>query len=158
MKKIILFGLGGMLLAGLPALAAGPRTAVGLSEGEQLAITAGVAHACGADEDKLSTYEMIASRILVNPTRSAKEETAVLTEYARRKLRAYQEQKAAPEINCREVLSRFYKMPLFRSTVYRDGTVKLPDGSKIKPVRPVPTLPNKKPPQKPMKSKKTRAK
>ncbi len=155
MKKIILIALGSILLTGLSAYAAGSRTADGLSEGDQLAITAGVALACGADDDKLATYEMIASRILVNPTRSDKEENAVLTAYAQSKLRAYQEQKKAPEMSCQEVLNRFYKLPLFKSTVYRDGTLKLPDGKKIKPVRPVqPTAPKKIPAQT-MDSKKT---
>ncbi len=157
MKKIILIALGTVLLTSSSVFAAGARTAEGLSESEQLAITAGLAYACGADADKLATYEMIASRILVNPTRSEKEEKAVLTSYAQRKLRASQEQKIAPEINCREVLNRFYKLPLFRSTVYRDGTLKLPDGTKIKPVRPITPVSQERQPQKPsQKQKNTR--
>ncbi len=150
MKKIILAGLTGILLVTSSAMASGPRTANGLDDVDKLAITAGAAQACGADEDKLDTYEMIASRILVNPTRSPAEETAVLKAYAQRKLRTLQEQKSAPELNCREVLSRFYKMPLFKSTVYRNGTLVLPDGTKIKPVRPI-QAPTSKQPQQPVK-------
>lgn len=148
MKKIILSCLCGTLLCTLPVLAEeGARTTKGLSDIDKLAITAGAAQACNADSDKLDTYEMIASRILVNPTRSEQEESAILTAYARKKLQTYQEQKSAPEINCSEVLARFYKLPLFRSTVYRNGTLKLPDGTVIKPVRPVQPSPKPRPKQ-----------
>ena len=151
MKKIILSCLWGTLLLTLPSLAEeGSRTMKGLSDIDKLAITAGAAQACNADSDRMDTYEMIVSRILVNPTRSEKEESAVLTAYAQRKLQTYQEQKASPEINCSEVLARFYKLPLFRSTVYRDGTLKLPDGTIMKPVRPLKANPKAQPKQ-PMK-------
>ncbi|MBQ9089622.1 MAG: hypothetical protein IJY58_01055 [Alphaproteobacteria bacterium] len=137
MKKIILYGILSLILFNSTICVAGSRTAKGLSEIDKLAITAGAAQACNADRDKMTTYEMIVSRILVNPTRSEQAEQAVLTAYARKKLQTYQEQKSSPEIDCHEVLERFNNMPLFRSTVYRDGTLKLPDGKIIKPVRPV---------------------
>lgn len=154
MKKITFFFLSSAL-TGILTMASfsvafaqeGARTASGLSDSDKLAITAGAAQACNADADKLDTYEMIASRILVNPTRSEKEENAVLTAYAQKKFQTYQEQKGAPEISCSEVLARFYKLPLFRSTVYRDGTLKLPDGKIIKPVRPLKPAPKAKPKQ-----------
>lgn len=147
MKKIIFLGLVSTLLFTSHICEASSRTAKGLSEIDKLAITAGAAQACGADRDKMTTYEMIVSRILVNPTRSTQAEQAVLTAYARKKLQTYQEQKSSPEIDCYEVLDRFNSMPLFRSTVYRDGTLKLPDGKIIKPVRPVQPTPQPRPKQ-----------
>lgn len=113
------------------------RTGNGLSDAEKAAILAGAAQACHADEDKLINYEVIISRVLVNPTSSEAEETAVLTAYARKKFQVYNEQKAAPEMDCSEVLHRFDNLEIFKSVVFEDGTVKLPDGKIIKPKRPV---------------------
>lgn len=113
------------------------RTSKGLTEVDKLAITAGAAQACLADSDKLKNYEVIVSRILANPTVSEKEETEVLTAYAQKKLQVYQEQKKAPEMDCQEVLRRFDSLPIFESVVYKDGTIKLPDGRTIKPKRPI---------------------
>ena len=113
------------------------RTSKGLSDAEKLAITAGAAQACLVDSDKLKNYEVIVSRILANPTVSEKEETEVLTAYAQKKLQVYQEQKKAPEMDCLEVLRRFDNLPIFKSVVYKDGTIQLPDGRKIQPKRPI---------------------
>lgn len=121
------------------------RTGNGLTDAEKLAIMAGAAQACQADQDKLINYEVIVSRILVNPTTSEQEETAVLTAYARKKFQVFNEQKVAPEMDCNEVLRRFDNLEIFKSVVYQDGTVKLPDGKVIKPKRPVVTSNNSKP-------------
>ncbi len=118
------------------------RTGNGLTDAEKLAIMAGAAQACQADHDKLINYEVIVSRILVNPTTSEQQETAVLTAYARKKFQVFNEQKAAPEMDCSEVLRRFDNLEIFKSVVYQDGTVKLPDGKVIKPKRPVVALNN----------------
>lgn len=139
MKKNIglLFCLTVFLIGQEVSADASTRTARGISETEQLGITAGVALACHADEEQLKNYEMIASRIIVNPVSTEKEEREVLRLYAQAKLKAYEEQIKFPEIACREVLNRFYNQPIFKSVVYRDGTIKLPDGKIIKPQRPV---------------------
>ena len=136
MKKILFILTSLSLLLTTPTLAQS-RTSKGLTEAEKLAITAGAAQACGADTDKLKNYEVIASRILVNQTATEKEETAALTAYARKKFEVYSEQKKAPEMYCSEVLNRFDNLPIFQSTVYQDGTLKLPDGKIIKPIRPL---------------------
>lgn len=136
MKKVILFCLSSVFFVS-SVVHAESRTANGLSDVEKLAITAGAAQACGANTDKLQTYEMIASRIIVNPLRSEAEENAALKVYAQKKLQTFQEQKSSPELNCQEVLARFNQMSLFKSTLYRDGTLKLPDGKVIKPMRPL---------------------
>ncbi len=134
MKKALIF----LLLTLMPVICqAQSRTGNGLTDAEKLAILAGAAQACQANQDKLINYEVIVSRILVNPTTSEQEETAVLTAYARKKFQVFNEQKAAPEMDCAEVLRRFDNLEIFKSVVYQDGTVKLPDGKIIKPVRPV---------------------
>ena len=112
------------------------RTSQGLSELQQLGITAGVAGACGAGE-KLKTFELIANRIIVNPTATVEEEKKQLKEFAAYKFSAYQEQKQRPTLSCREVIERFDSLPIFKSVIYADGTIKLPDGRIIKPQRPL---------------------
>ena len=69
------------------------RTLKGVSETEQLGISAGVALACKVDMEKLKNYEMIASRIIANPLKSEKAEKEALHIYAQAKLKAFAEQK-----------------------------------------------------------------
>ena len=47
-------------------------------------------------------------------------------------------------MNCVEVLERFEEQDIFDSVVYRDGTIKLPNGKVLKPKRPLPVSKNKK--------------
>ena len=124
------------LLMPLEALA-NSRTAKGVSVTEQLGISAGVALACQVDTDQLKNYEMIASRIIVNPLKTDKEEKEALNIYAKAKLKAFQEQKKKSLMRCSEVLKRFEKQDIFKSVVYRDGTIKMPNGKVIKPQRPI---------------------
>jgi hypothetical protein len=118
---------------------ANSRTMQGVSETEQLGISAGVALACHADQEQLKNYEMIASRIISNPLKTVEAEKAALRLYAQAKLKAYTEQKKQKLMNCNEVLSRFESQEIFKSVIYRDGTIKMPNGKVIKPERPVKT-------------------
>lgn len=119
-----------------PAGAQVARTAQGLSESEQLGITAGAALACNAGA-KLDDFELIASRIIANQASTAEVEKDEYTKFAQSKLKAYREQKDNPQMSCGEVLSSFNRLPIFRSVVYADGSVKMPNGSLLKPKRAV---------------------
>ncbi|MBO7245060.1 MAG: hypothetical protein J6V53_07285 [Alphaproteobacteria bacterium] len=123
---------------------ANSRTMKGVSETEQLGISAGVALACKVDKEQLKNYEMIASRIISNPISSEKAEKEALRLYAQAKLKAYTEQKKQKLMNCAEVLARFEEQEIFNSVVYRDGTIKMPNGKVIKPKRPLKTKKGKK--------------
>ncbi len=138
MKKNIslLFCIGFVTLMPLE-LFANSRTAKGVSVTEQLGISAGVALACQVDEEQLKNYEMIASRIIVNPLKTDKEEKEALNVYAKAKLKAFTEQKQKTIMQCSEVLKRFEKQDIFKSVIYRDGTIKMPNGQVIKPQRPI---------------------
>lgn len=137
MKKniLVLFCFGLMLIMPLEGMAAS-RTAKGVSLTEQLGISAGVALACQVDTDQLKNYEMIASRIIANPLKTEKEEKEALNVYAKAKLKAFQEQKKKTLMRCGEVLKRFEKQDIFKSVIYRDGTIKMPNGQVVKPQRP----------------------
>ncbi len=112
------------------------RTARGLSESEQLGVTAGAALACNAG-GKLDDFELIASRIIANQAPTAAAEKEEYTRYATYKLKTYREQKSNPQMTCGEVLETFNRLPIFRSVVYADGGVKMPNGKMLKPIRPV---------------------
>ncbi len=133
MKKSILLAILSIILS--TSALADSRTAKNLSTAQQLGITAGIAQACNVDTEQLKNYELIASRIIVNPTINKAAETAILKEYAQSKLKAYKTQQKSPNLSCREVVGRFYNQDIFKSVVYPDGTVKLFDGTVIKPVR-----------------------
>ena len=131
MKKILLF----LCLFSFPVMAA-ERTTNGLTEAQQLGITAGVALACNAG-GKLDDFELIASRIIANQALTADAEQKGYREFAESKLRAYNEQRRSPQESCGAVLDSFNHLPIFRSVVYADGGLKMYDGKYLKPLRPV---------------------
>lgn len=132
MKKNMCFILLGLLFV-QPALAQNIRK---MSDAEQLGMTAGLALACGSDK-KLEDFELISARLLANQAATDELERKQAQEYIEAKWDAMQRQKKGNPSDCREILESFENLPLFNSTVYADGSVKLPDGSWSKPLRPV---------------------
>ena len=115
-----------------------PKSALSLgtsSDAEELGLLAGLALACGSQK-KLDDYELIASRLIANAAATEQEEKNQIRVYMQAKWNAMQRQKNDPALTCSEVLERFDQLPLFNSIVYRDGSVKLPDGKWSKPLRP----------------------
>ena len=134
MKKIIMLLL---LLAVAPAYADDvERTTEGLTEAQQLGITAGLALACNAGS-KLDDFELIASRLIANKALTAEDEQKGYREFAESKFEAYNEQKNDPKESCGAIMDSFNRLPLFRSVVFADGGIKMYDGTYLKPVRPV---------------------
>ncbi|MBR6412422.1 MAG: hypothetical protein IKS41_04600 [Alphaproteobacteria bacterium] len=134
MKKLILLIL---LLAVVPVcVQADERTTEGMTEAEQLGVTAGLALACNAG-GKLDDFELIASRLIANKALTAEAEQKGYREFAEAKFRAYNEQKNDPQESCGAILDSFNRLPLFRSVVFADGGLKMYDGTYLKPKRPV---------------------
>ena len=134
MKKLILLIL---LLVAVPVyVQADERTTEGMTEAEQLGVTAGLALACNAG-GKLDDFELIASRLIANKALTAEAEQKGYREFAEAKFRAYNEQKNDPKESCGAILDSFNRLPLFRSVVFADGGLKMYDGTYLKPVRPV---------------------
>ena len=142
MKKVLFCLL--VLCAGLAL--ADSRTTEGLTEAEQLGITAGTALACNAG-GKLDDFELIASRIIANKALTAEAEQQGYREYAESKFRAYSEQRNNPQETCGAVLDSFTHLPIFRSVVFADGGLKMYDGTYLKPLRPVQQKSIKTPPR-----------
>ena len=124
-----------LLLSG-SVLAAGERTIEGMTEAEELGLTAGLALACNAG-GKLDDFELIASRIIANKALTAELEQKGYREFAEAKFNAYTEQRNDPQETCGAVLDSFNNLPIFRSVVFADGGLKMYDGTYLKPLRPV---------------------
>lgn len=133
MKYIFL--LIGLSLSG--AVFARSSTLQNMTEAQQLGTWAGLALACNAG-NKLDEFEFIASRIIGNQAATAEERTTSFKEYATEKLRTYNLQRKTPTESCEQVLAHFDDLPIFRSTVEQDGSVRLPDGKVISATQPQP--------------------
>ena len=134
MKKIIVLLL---FLAAVPVKADDiERTTEGMTEAEQLGVTAGLALACNAGS-KLDDFELIASRLIANKALTQEAEQKGYREFAEAKFGAYNEQKNNPHESCGAILDSFNRLPLFRSVVFADGGLKMYDGTYLKPPRPI---------------------
>ena len=121
MKKIILL----FLLYTFPVYSAQLSL---FEEAAQLGTMAGLADACGS-KDKLKNYELISARLIANKSNSEEEEMQSYRRYAEEKVRAKRKHQKSPQITCGEILKRFESMPLFKSIVYKDGSLKFYDGT-----------------------------
>ena len=121
MKRVFLF----MLLWVMPVFAANLSL---LDEAAQLGTIAGLAEACGENK-KVQDYELIAARLIANKSNSEEQEMEGYRRYAAEKLRAKKEHQKSPKLTCGEILNRFQKLPLFKSVVYKDGSLKFYDGT-----------------------------
>lgn len=131
MKKMSI-SLIACLLFSFQAAAQNDRTLQGITENQQLGMMAGLALACDAG-GKLDDYELIASRIIANQAQTDADERKAVREYAEYKFGTFKEQKENPQASCGEVLDTFSHLPIFKATVYADGSVKMPDGRLLKP-------------------------
>ncbi|MDY6407771.1 MAG: hypothetical protein SPL08_03610, partial [Pseudomonadota bacterium] len=90
MKKLLLLCL---LMMAMPAGADDvERTTEGLTEAQQLGITAGLALACNAGS-KLDDFELISSRLIANKALTQEIEQKGYREFAEAKFDAYSQQK-----------------------------------------------------------------
>lgn len=107
------------------------QTLNGMTDAQQLGAMAGLALACNAG-NRLDDFQLIASYIIANESPTKAKRQAAFKAYAAEKLRTYNLQKEAPEEDCPAVLKKFYNLPIFGATVYKNGTVKFPDGKVLK--------------------------
>ena len=107
-----------------------------MDEAAMLGMMEGIAEACGEKPKKLEDFKLITARLIANKTDSHEEEVACYRRYASEKVLGMTRQKNNPKMPCKEVLYRFENMPLFKSVVYSDGSLKLSDGTFLKNKRP----------------------
>lgn len=87
--------------------------------------------ACGAS--RYPTYELIARSYLVSAATSDAEQAKGMFEYNSAKARAYMNKRRDGFLGCDEINVRFDNQKIFNSKLYKNGTLKLPDGKIIKP-------------------------
>jgi len=107
-----------------------------MTDAEQLGMMAGLAAACGSTK-KLEDFELISARLLANSSPTEENEKQKIWKYMSAKWNAMQRQQKEVPVPCAEVLEHFNQLPLFQSIVYSDGSVKLPDDTWSRPLRPL---------------------
>lgn len=103
-----------------------------LDEAAILGTMAGLAEKCGEKTKRIEDYELIASRLIADKSSSEEEEIRGYRRYAEEKATAIRKQNNNPQMACNEILQRFENMPIFKSVVYSDGSLKLYDGTFLK--------------------------
>ena len=98
---------------------------------EEMGSLAGVVLACKAYRP-LYQFEEILSRYYSNTSSSEEAEKAKLRQYALAKAGTFSIY-SKRKIDCAEVINDFSKMQIFKSELYSDGTLRLPDGKFLYP-------------------------
>ena len=98
---------------------------------KNLGYVAGEGLACGAS--RYPSYELVARAFLVSSARSDSEQAEGMYEYNNAKATAYINKRRDGLFNCNEINSRFNNQKIFSSKLYKNGTLKLPDGKVVKP-------------------------
>ena len=104
-----------------------------LEDVRNLGYVSGEGLACGAE--RYPSYELIARAYLVSKARSDSEQADGMYEYNKAKATAFMEKRGDGYFGCDEVNRRFNNQKIFKSTLYKNGTIKFPDGKVIKPRR-----------------------
>ena len=101
------------------------------NDAEEMGSLAGVVLACQAYKP-LYQFEEILSRYYSNTSSSEAVEKAKLKQYALAKAGSFS-LFTKRKIDCAEVVNDFVKMPVFKSELYSDGSLRLPDGKFLYP-------------------------
>ena len=128
-KKILLYVCAGAFFFGEFAQAAKQPTY--LEEANALGSIAGQGLACRAK--KYHKFELIARAIVVSRAKSDKMQQDGLRAFTEGKVNAFMDIEREKFSNCDEVVYAFNRQKIFETTLYRNGKVKLPDGTMIIP-------------------------
>ena len=102
-----------------------------LEDLETLGYVSGEGLACGARRYK--AYELICRAFLVSSAKSDDEQKEGMYKYNEAKAEGYLSKKNSGLLGCDEVRIRFDRQKIFNTKVYKNGTLKMPDGKIIKP-------------------------
>ena len=105
-----------------------------LDEVKALGAVAGQGMACGAS--KYSTFELLARAILISKAPSDKMQSDAVYAYNEAKANAYISKQMDGFFECDAINRRFDNQDIFKATLYRDGTLKMPDGTLVTPRQP----------------------
>ena len=102
-----------------------------MEEVQGLGYLAGEGLACNAS--KYHTYEMIARTFLVSKAKSDDEQAQAVEVYNEAKANAFIVKMKDGLSNCASIVQSFDHQKIFKTIIYGDGTLKMPDGKIIKP-------------------------
>lgn len=105
-----------------------------IDEVKALGAVAGQGMACGAS--KYNTFELLARAILISKAPSDKIQSEGVYAYNEAKANAYISKQMDGFYECDTINRRFDNQDIFKATLYRDGTIKMPDGTIITPRQP----------------------
>ena len=105
-----------------------------LDEVKALGAVAGQGMACGAS--KYGTFELLARAILISKAPSDKMQSEAVYTYNEAKANAYISKQMDGFFECDVINRRFDNQDIFKATLYRDGTIKMPHGTLVTPRQP----------------------
>ncbi len=129
-KRIILLSFLGILVSGNVAAQAVSYT----DEVKALGAVAGQGLACGSS--KYDTFEMLARAIMITKAASNSIQEQAMYRYNEEKANAYVSKQFDGFYDCEVINRRFDNQEIFQATLYRDGTIKMPDGKILTPRQP----------------------
>ena len=102
-----------------------------IEEMKGLGYVSGEGLACQAK--RYPSYELIARAYMVTKAKSDKEQADGMYAYNEAKLNAYLERRQDDYIDCMAINKIFNHQKIFQSKLYKNGTIKTPDGKILKP-------------------------
>lgn len=129
MKKFFLSLVAGIIAFSSAVFAADKPTY--LEEAAGLGSVAGQGLACRAK--KYHKFELIARAILVSKAKNDKMQREGLRVFNDEKVTSFMEIEREKFKNCDETVYAFNRQKIFETTLYRNGKIKMPDGSVIVP-------------------------
>ena len=133
MKRLI-FSIGFILSIISQAWAQNGSLTSYLDEMQALGTVSGTAMACGSP--KYETFEMLARAILITKAASDQVQEKGMKAFNSAKVEAFVSKQKNNLFDCDEINARFDKQKIFKTTLYRDGTIKMYDGKVFRPRHP----------------------
>ncbi|MDD4556379.1 MAG: hypothetical protein PHE89_03515 [Alphaproteobacteria bacterium] len=130
-KRILALGFVSFLLSGE---AFAQATTTYMDEVKALGVVAGQGLACGSS--KYDTFEMLARAIMITKAPSNAIQEQAMYKYNDEKANAYVSKQFDGFYGCDTINQRFDNQEIFQATLYRDGTIKMPDGKVLTPRQP----------------------
>lgn len=105
-----------------------------IEEAKALGMIAGQGLACEAS--KYQTFELLARAIILTKSPSAAQQSEGLKAYLEEKADVFVSKQLDNFADCRNIARRFDEQDIFKTTLYADGTIKMPDGQIFTPREP----------------------
>lgn len=103
-------------------------------EARALGAVAGQGLACGST--KYDTFELLARAILLTKSPNDSLQSKALKIFTEEKADVFVSKQLDNFADCRRIVERFDAQDIFKTTLYADGTIKMPDGQILTPRQP----------------------